>query len=91
MAGCQPAMRDRHAEITTMNADYTPGQPPAHWPARGRWSPDGLPAWYVELLGNVAGSLTEWREHDPPQRLDPRCDPRHRPQRTGQERRHANG
>jgi len=73
-----------------VNADYTPGQSPDHWPTRGRWNPNGLPDWYLEMLGNVAGSLTAWREHDPPQRLDPRCDPR-RPQHARQERRHANG
>jgi hypothetical protein len=60
-----------------MNADYRTGQPADHWPRRGRWSPDELPGWYLELLGDLAGSLTAWRdEHDPPQRLDPRCDPR---------------
>ena len=72
-----------------MDSDYDRRQRPHHWPARGRWNPDGLPAWYVALLGNVAGNLTGWREHDPP-RLDPRCDPRG-PRGTGQERRHANG
>jgi hypothetical protein len=60
-----------------MDADYTPGQPPDHWPTRGRWNPADLPGWYRELLGEVAANLTAWREHDPPQRLDPRCDPRH--------------
>jgi len=69
-----------------MDSNYTPGQSPDHWPARGRWNPEALPAWYVELLGNVAGSLTAWRDHDPPQRLDPRCDPR-RPQWQHLERR----
>jgi len=69
-----------------MNSKYTPGQSPDHWPTRGRWSPADLPPWYRELLGEVSRDLTAWREHDPPQRLDPRCDPR-RPQRQHLERR----
>lgn len=72
-----------------MDADYTPGQPPDHWPARGRWNPADLPHWYRELLGEVAANLTAWREHDPPQRLDPRSDPRHPRHRVHMERRHA--
>jgi len=73
-----------------MNSDYARRQHSGQWPARGRWNPVGLPESYVELLGNVAGSLTAWRDHDPPQRLDPRCDPRgRRPPRK--EYRHAKG
>ena len=60
-----------------MNSNYTPGQSPSHWPTRGRWSPADLPEWYREMLGEVCRDLTAWREHDPPQRLDPRCDPRY--------------
>lgn len=71
-----------------MNADYRRRQQSDHWPQQGRWSPDGLPDWYLELLGDLAGSLTAW-QHDPPQRLDPRCDPRHRRHRVHMERRHA--
>lgn len=59
-----------------MDAEYRRRQRAGHWPARGRWNPDDLPQWYRELLADVAGSLTRWRdEHDPSQPLDPRCDP----------------
>jgi hypothetical protein len=36
-----------------------------------------LPGWYREMLGELAGKLTTWRDDDrDPHRLDPRCDPR---------------
>jgi len=59
-----------------MDSDYRRRQSPANWPPRERWSPDGLPGWYLELLGEVSGALTAWLDHAPAQRLDPRCDPR---------------
>jgi hypothetical protein len=59
-----------------MESDYSRRQSPDNWPPRKPWSPEGLPDWYLDLLGDVARNLTAWREHDPPQRLDPRCDPR---------------
>ena len=70
-----------------MDSNYTPGQSPDHWPARGRWNPDGLPDWYREMLCGLVGDLTAWRDHDPPQRLDPRTDPRR--QHTQQPQRRA--
>ena len=74
-----------------MDAEYDRRQRSDHWPTRRRFNPDELPGWYRELLGDLAGHLTDWREHDPQQRLDPRCDPRPQPQPPRQERRHANG
>jgi hypothetical protein len=75
-----------------MDAEYRSGQPADHWPRRGRWNPDELPGWYREMLGELAGKLTTWREDDrDPHRLDPRCDPRPQPHPPRQERRHANG
>jgi hypothetical protein len=60
-----------------MDADYSRRQRADQWPRRGRWNPADLPAWYRELLGDVAASLTAWRDEDrDPHRLDPRCDPR---------------
>ena len=58
-----------------MDSEYDRRQRAGQWPTRRRWNPD-VPAWYVELLGGLAADLTSWRDHDPPQRLDPRCDPR---------------
>jgi hypothetical protein len=69
-----------------MDEAYDRRQTNGQWPRRGRWSPDGLPGWYLDLIGAVAHDLTAWREHDPGQRLDPRCDPR-QPQRHQSERR----
>jgi hypothetical protein len=74
-----------------MDAEYDRRQRSDHWPTRRRLNPDELPGWYRELLGDLAGHLTDWREHDPQQRLDPRFDPRPQPQPPRQERRHANG
>ena len=74
-----------------MPTEYPPGQSPGHWPTRGRWNPAELPGWYRELLAGLAGDLTAWREHDPPQRLDPRCDPRLPRRRVERQGRHANG
>ena len=74
-----------------MDAEYRRGQPSGHWPTRGRWKPDGLPDWYLELLTNLAVSLTAWREHDPPQRLDPRCDPRRPGHQATARGNHASG
>lgn len=68
---------------------YDSRQHSAQWPARGRWNPEQLPGWYLELLGGLAADLTAWRDHDPPQRLDPRCDPRCPRDRQRMERRHA--
>lgn len=59
-----------------MNADYSRRQRAGQWPTRKPWSPSDLPDWYENILSDVAASLTAWRDHDPPQRLDPRCDPR---------------
>lgn len=73
-----------------MNADYSDRQHAGKWPTRKPWNPEGLPPWYLELIGAVAADLTAWR-HDPPQRLDPRCDPRCPRDRTREERRHAAG
>lgn len=65
-----------------MSEEYRRRQRAGNWPTRGRWNPDGLPDWYLEMLVGLAGSLTRWRDsHDPAPRLDPRCDPRDRPQR----------
>lgn len=72
-----------------MNAEYDRRQRPGQWAKRGRWSPDGLPDWYVQVLAGLAGSLTAWREHDPGQHLDPRTDPRESRHRAPMERRHA--
>jgi hypothetical protein len=58
-----------------MIESYDRRQRPANWPTRDRWNSERLPGWYLELLGGLAADLTAWR-HDPPQRLDPRCDPR---------------
>lgn len=74
-----------------MNEEYEPRQRPRSWPTRGRWNPAELPEWYREMLGGLAADLTAWRDRDPPQRLDPRCDPRCPRDRTREERRHANG
>jgi hypothetical protein len=72
-----------------MGTGYRSGQPADHWPARGRWNPADLPGWYREMLGDLAGKLTAWREDDrDPHRLDPRCDPRG-PRRQPSERRAA--
>jgi hypothetical protein len=71
-----------------MDAGYDRRQRVGKWPVK-RWSPDGLPEWYRDLLSEVAGSLTAWREHDPGQHLDPRTDPRHRGHRAGRQGRHA--
>jgi len=69
-----------------MDADYSRRQSTGQWPRRGRWNPDELPAWYLDLIGAVAHDLMAWRLHDPGQRLDPRCDPR-QPRRHQSERR----
>jgi len=66
-----------------MSASYDRRQAAASWPRKGKWSPDGLPAEYLELLRDLAANLTAWRrEHDPGQRLDPRCDPRMQPRQS---------
>lgn len=72
-----------------MNADYDHRQRPGNWPQR--WTSNGLPDWYVELLVGVAGRLTAWREHDPGQHLDPRCDPRCPQRRVERRHDHASG
>lgn len=59
-----------------MDQDYYRRQRPGNWPTGQRWNPEGLPPWYLDLIGAVAANLTVWRDHAPPQRLDPRCDPR---------------
>ena len=59
-----------------MFQQYERRQRAGHWPTGDRWNPERLPGWYLELLGGLAADLTAWRDHDPPQRLDPRCDPR---------------
>lgn len=59
-----------------MNEAYDRRQRAGQWPTRKPWSPADLPDWYADILSDVAADLTSWREHDPPQRLDPRCDPR---------------
>jgi hypothetical protein len=60
-----------------MNADYSRRQRPANWPTHHDGEPDPAVRDYLELVASLAANLTAWREHDPPQRLDPRCDPRH--------------
>lgn len=74
-----------------MTAAYEHRQRPGNWPDRKAWNPDELPHWYLQLLGEVAGSLTAWRDHDPRQHLDPRMDPRRPADQARRSRRHANG
>jgi len=59
-----------------MNTSYDRRQDAGNWPQRGRWNPADLPEWYRELLGEVAGALTAWRDDDRAAPLDPRFDPR---------------
>jgi len=59
-----------------MSTSYDRRQAAGNWPCRGRWSPEGLPTWYVELLGIVAGSATAWRNDTGVAPLDPRFNPR---------------
>lgn len=73
-----------------MDAEYDRRQRAGQWRVEP-WSLDGTPEWYRDLLAEVAGTLTAWREHDPGQHLDPRTDPRGIRQRARMERRHANG
>jgi hypothetical protein len=72
-----------------MDAEYDRRQRHDQWQIE-RWSLDGTPQWYGELLAEMAGKLTAWREHDPSQHLDPRTDPRLTTRGTRMERRHAN-
>lgn len=72
-----------------MDAEYDRRQRPDKWLTSGRWSPDGLPDWYVEMLTGLARGLTAWRNHDPGQHLDPRMDPRGARHRARMESRHA--
>lgn len=72
-----------------MDAEYDRRQRAGQWPSH--WSLDGTPEWYRELLAEMTGKLTAWREHDPGQHLDPRTDPRGVRQRSRMERRHADG
>ncbi len=66
-----------------MTGEYRRRQRDGKWPTNGRWNPDGLPDWYLEMLVGLAGRLNRWRDpHDPAQRLDPRCDPRIRPRQS---------
>lgn len=74
-----------------MNEAYDRRQRPDNWPQRKAWNPAELPGWYLQLLGEVAGSLTAWRDHHPPQQLDPRMDPRRPADQSRRNRRHANG
>jgi hypothetical protein len=68
-----------------MSADYRSGQPADNWPRRRHWNPDDLPGWYREMLGDLADTLTTWRDAaGHPHWFDPRCDPRgpqHAPER----------
>jgi hypothetical protein len=73
-----------------MDAEYDRRQRPDKWPVE-RWSLDGTPQWYRDLLAEMAGKLTAWRDRDPGQHLDPRSDPRSPRRQSGMERRHANG
>lgn len=73
-----------------MAGEYRRRQWAGNWPTKGRWSPDGLPPEYLELLRELAAHLTSWR-HDPGQQLDPRHDPRRREYRDMQERAGVNG
>ena len=59
-----------------MTRDYNRRQRAGQWPTRERWNPAELPEWYADILSDVAADLTAWRDHNPRQRLDPRCDPR---------------
>jgi hypothetical protein len=70
-----------------MNAEYDRRQRAAKWPRR--WSPNGLPDWYRDLLAEMTGKLIVRHEHDPGQHLDPRTDPRPPRHRAGTERRNA--
>jgi hypothetical protein len=70
-----------------MDAGYDRRQHADKW-RDGRWSLDGTPDWYRELLAEMTGKLTAWREHDPGQQLDPRMDPRDR-RHSRTESRHA--
>lgn len=74
-----------------MPQEYDRRQVAGKWPDRQRWTPEGLPDWYMELIRGLAGDLTAWREHDPGQHLDPRTDPRRPCHPPRMERRHANG
>lgn len=71
-----------------MDAEYDRCQRADKWPVE-RWSLDGTPEWYRQLLGELAGKLTEWRQHDPGQHLDPRTDPRGTQHRARRQGRHA--
>jgi hypothetical protein len=46
------------------------------WPRRGRWNPADLPDWYLDLLGCIVASTTDWRQDAGIAPLDPRFDPR---------------
>jgi hypothetical protein len=59
-----------------MDGDYSRRQRPANWPRHPDGEPNPAVRDYLELVASLAANLTAWREHDPPQRLDPRCDPR---------------
>jgi hypothetical protein len=64
-------------EVSGMTQLYEHRQHADNWPRRGRWNPADLPDWYLELLSEIVGKATAWRdEHDPGQQLDPRTDPR---------------
>lgn len=71
-----------------MDADYARRQRADKWPVE-RWSLDGTPEWYRQLLGELTGKLTAWRQHDPGQHFDPRTDPRGTRHRARRQGRHA--
>ena len=65
-----------------MTGEYRRRQRDGKWPTNGRWNPDGLPDWYLEMLVGLCGRLNRWRDpRDPGPLFDPRCDPRSRPRR----------
>jgi hypothetical protein len=75
-----------------MTEPYEHRQHADNWPRRGRWNPADLPDWYLDLLGEIVGKATAWRdEHDPGQQLDPRTDPRVQRRLAEREARHARG
>lgn len=59
-----------------MTPSYDRRQATDEWPRRGRWNPADLPDWYLDLLGCIVASTTDWRQDAGIAPLDPRLDPR---------------
>jgi hypothetical protein len=68
---------------------YDRRQQGGNWPPRGRWNPDDLPGWYLELLGELCGSLTRWRNPEAGREFPASCDPRRTPDERGRRSCHA--